>query len=470
MSEEAPQMSFVKFDPTLVYPSKDVVASSYSYSLVPENNGLSEVACTPTVGRKISFDISQTCNLSRFKLQMNGTLPIPGAAGSYHFYHQNKSIFSAMTLRTKGGVYLMDLQSDVNQYLNVVLTKETTSREMEYNDATNMIHASDELKAGNALTNIAPSQTTETNLDAFSNYKGEVYLNSAGDNAVTNLYVSLDLGEIKKTILALDRSIPWNEVITLELTLSPARDVFFLNTDDNPNPNQGVPAQVAVDLTWSNIQLVGCFEKSARVVESLNQEVFGTQEGFSLVYDYPTIVQGVTQSGQANQTVNLRLDQSLGVSLKSIKCVPINSTDDNSGKYDCNNIISENASYNNSRYGRLVTSFHTALDSKRLHDVDIACDQGMDYKIQQKHIRGSSALHNNDEYAYKFHWEDNFMDYMEKDAQGDEDMNLFGGLDLSTPKNYSIRAKMGVVKTVQWYLILHGVKVLSINASGIATS
>jgi len=199
----------LKLGDTLNYDPLDLEASSYSLMKIVPLSGSQNVSVTAAAGTDLTFEIPvQAINFARSYFSADVSIPIPGAGGSFNWKHDGICPFESMQVFTRGGQYLLNLQSDCTDYSRIVISADSSRRELQNGDATGPLFRS----------GASAKVPEESGSNALAPYWQQQYATSAGDNLVLNYRIMFPMSMMKETVLSVDKSILFREVLVCKLS------------------------------------------------------------------------------------------------------------------------------------------------------------------------------------------------------------------------------------------------------------
>jgi hypothetical protein len=430
----------VQLGQTIDYTTKDLESSSYTHMRIVPLSG----SQTGNEGEVITFELPvQAINLSRSFLQMSFTVGAPGAL-KYNWIHQGILPISAMQLFTRGGQYLCNIQERLSDFTRVVMSADSHREELDNGDVSSTVYRS----------GVSQYYGEQGAVVADSPYfSQEVLIQSGNVNAASvEQKIKFPLSLLKHTIMGVDKSILYREVLVLKIRLADKGDVSFSSEANNDPTNN--PADSGA-ITYSNISLYIAQERNSNIVESLNVATESDQ-GFSLLVPYPTLFTNIRDS--TYQAVSLRLNKSHGSSLKAVKhTVFSNGTLNN--RYNRDNID-----------GIKVSTYYVNINNNKLTEYDIDCRPAGQYLDYQEHKRRLMDTPARNRIIYQRNWfhEDRFDDYQDKKTDLKTcDTNIMSGIDLNQEIRYDFYANLTANAQQRHFSIVQGQKLLNINRNGL---
>lgn len=431
-----------KVDQTLKYDPEQMTNSSYSLLKVVPLSGNQQVIMAAADGPKdIMFEIpNQAFNFARSYFSCDVSIPLTDANAT--FYHDGILPFESLQIYTRGGMYLLNLSQNLAEYCKVVVKADSTRNELIQGSGDGILSSSH--KAATLYNNDAVGSVV------FPYVESRNFRNSAVAGALT-FQLNIPLSVLKDTICAVDKSILLREVLVVKARFATVAKMSFLAlsvTDLSADISNA-----AGSITYDNITLYVAQERNAQVVESLNNQT-STQEGFSLLIPYPSTFYNA-KNAAATQNVSIRMDRSHGQVVKEIKHAVFAANTTNNRLFDRNNTAQIK-----------MVSYYTNINNNRLTEYNIECAKNLDVMANDFKLKNSATLNSID---YKQNWVhcDNFIDANDKMSDlTTKDTNAYGGISLDSEVRWDFYGSTATV-ALNHLTIVHGVKVLNVNQSGI---
>ena len=234
------------------------------------------------------------------------------------------------------------------------------------------------------------------------------------------------LGELKKTIFALNKDLFFNQTIFLRITWGNKYLNGWTTDAANLNPDTLVDASAQ---TISNLYLYLAKEKNPSVIADIMAK-YASPEGLPPIIYENVIVDKTNRTASTNQTVSRIYSIGDGVRLKSITYSVFPNDETKNQTFDTNNIN-----------GSKVVSFRSLLNNERLYEFDVQCTtaSGLDYMLMKPYLK-KSVIQDRNQYQYNWHFSDCFDAACGPDEQ-DKFSTVSSGLALSqAPLKYDIYA------------------------------
>ncbi len=446
----------LKLGQSIQYESKDLEASSYSLmKIVPLSGGQ-----TATDGNDVTFEIPvQSINFARSYFYADVSIAAQGATALWK--HEGICPFSSMQIFTRGGQYLLNLQERATEYSRIMISSDSHHKDLVSGDRGREVQASgagldplyrSESGASAALGNNGAHLAEAAGVSTAAPFHEQQYTRSGTAAAALVYRIIFPMKMMRDTILAVDKSILYREVLVCKFKLAPGTDIAFAATDA-VDPTTGNVALTSA-ITYSNMAFYVAQERNASVVEALNAQT-ESESGFSLLVPYPSTFTN-SRAAQVNQNVTLRLNKSHGSSLKAIKhCVFSEVDPTNTGRYDRQNAASAK-----------IVSYYTNVNNNRLTEFNIVTAADEDWLIHKKKLVNSPLVNNT---VYKSNWyhEDRFDDYQDKLSDlMTEDTNVLSGINLNEEIRWDFFGTTAG-NALRHFSIVHGQKLMNINNRGL---
>ena len=392
-----------------------------------------------TFGQPINLTASRTpvtinlppevMNLSRSYLLYTVTLPTAGATQYTWTPQDTLSEISQIQFYAGSNMLMVDVDN-LQNYLNIVLKKETSNDEFQTMDAINRLYPS------NSLVNVVPALRNSNDTSATSvggpanpsavNYIEPAYWSVGALNGAVTYNVLFPLRLIKNTLFSIDKNLYFGQTTYLKLYFGPLSKIAYTSTS-NANPSAGTKisyAPAAGNATISGtLQLMLAVESNQDLRTNLIQKVSG--EGISCLIPF---VQAFKNSNQGTaQNISIQLDQNNGRSLMKVIHALYNNFEDQDTMYDHANLLVPGV------MTQKVQQYYTQLNGKRNQDIQIDCTpatgQFLDYMSHKRQLRGS-VINNLNVYQQNWFHCDDFSDFgphYDQDNHGE----LISGIPMS---------------------------------------
>ena len=298
------------------------------------------------------------------------------------------------------------------------------------------------------------------NTGGFKSYAEQAYVRSFDTRNIGNPVLGaktlrwlIPMASLRKTIMAVDKSILFREILVLKIKLARGTDVFYRGTS-GVDPDVGLGA-MNVNYSFDNCALYVAQERNASIVEALNSQT-ESEAGFSLLVPYPTTF--INDRNGTSQNVTLRLNRSHGQSLKSIKY--------NVFEGGVNNLLY--ARDNNTFAGQsaIVREYYSNVNNNRIQEFNVSCERDEDWMLHKERFKFTPVQNAR---IYKLSWmhEDCFDNYDSKMSDmRQEDTNVLSGINLNEEVRFDFYGT--TQNNAHTHItVAHGQKVLNINQRGL---
>ena len=418
----------IKRAETIEYRPSVMADSEYKVTRLVQNTGANNVTISTSQSVATIELPAVAMNLAQSYLNFTVTVPEnTTTANSYALAYRDTPPIQRLELFTRGGKYLMDISNFANVYQAF---GQRTKKIEDYHGFSDGV-------------------VVKTEINDLKTKRFQLGGDGAGTPAPAVVNFKIPGHELYNTILSLDKSVYFGEVLQLRITFGEKNSIGFWSASNVGTG--GVEAANAITLTGLNYFLAQ--EQNPRVVQDLVETVSTT--GMSLVVPF---VHSYKTTGQAEDTaVSIRLSRGHGQSVERIYTVPIAGAESFETRYVAN--------------AEQLVSFYSLLDSKRMQEFDVGCGVptsdppgARDYlwlRAHEKKDRVVSLQPSND--VTNFAWSDSWCDGLECAKQ-----QHLGGLDLSVERKYDVyfKAATGVVAT-KYYSAVVCQKMLTISPAGV---
>lgn len=431
----------VKRSETIEYRPSLVADSEYKMSRLVQNTGANSVTISASQSTA-TIEIPAVC-MNLAKSYLNFTVTVPAATDAAHFSqcYRDTPPIARMELFTRGGKYLMDISNFSNIYQAF---GQRTKKIEDYHGSDNGIV----VKTG--LNNL----TTRRLLSVDGNTAAVVNFKIPGS-------------ELFNTVMSLDKSLYFGEVLQLRLTFLEKDAIGFSSTNENglptvpvnaADPLADLPVTAPGAITLTNFNYFLAQEQNPAVVNDLVQTVSTT--GMSVVIPY--VHSYKTAATAPDTAVSIRLSRGHGQSCERIYSIPVTGIRVRDNPAD--------ALYGAEQWGGRYSadadqliSFYSLLDSKRLQEFDVICGTTKDYDWLRAHEKKdrvvSLSTDLND--TKNFAWSDSWCADLECAIN-----QHVGGLDLSVEHKYDVYFSAGAAN-IKYYTAVVCQKMLSMDPSGV---
>ncbi len=409
----------------LDYSERKYIAPKYKLSkLVPKAGG-GAATITAAGGNDFEFEIPiKAFNSAQSFLEFSCNIPL-GASCNY-VYADTMPFFQRIVLSTQSGVELLNIP-DASNYFGIVWNPETDLQKF----LTFPIHESKADTVANSPPNLvgAGSLFMRSNVAAANRqppvgvlstlaYTDPRYVIIGGNAAETSFNVRLPLDLIYNTVLELDKTMYYGQILNLRFVFQPKTRIAFNATDANP-----IAAIVAsADIAVSNINLQLAIEQDQAIVSQL---ISNYQKGFSMTVPYVHVIRNSSVAATSSN-ITLKISRLHGRRLKRLYHSLFNTAMTLSTSFDNSNFAGAT---------NKVTSYWTLMDQVREQETDVNCLNLDDYRLVKPYIH-KSVIQDFKMYQYKWFHMSDYHGIVEVDKENKE--NLVGGLSLDTEKTWQI--------------------------------
>jgi len=221
-----------------------------------------------------------------------------------------------------------------------------------------------------------------------------------GDDPIVNREVYL--GSYKNSILSLNKDILFNELMLLEITWNTRDKLGFISKSVN-DPTV-TPAVLPDDVQISDMYLLLAVNKDPILKQQLRNQI-NSETGF--IINIPYVIQtNQTSNASTEQSMTVQVDRNNGNRLLKVYHTLYNTTQSANTLHDHAN------NDNNGDGGQKVTSLRSYLDDNPLQPFEVNCDSGkfVDWYLQSQNCK-ESTVNNQNAYAFKWFWCDNFTSF-----------------------------------------------------------
>lgn len=414
----------VQLDETLDYKIKAKRQSYYRFQKVVQNTGAESV--TIGAAQQVStFEIPAVpLSLARSHLKFETAVAAQGA-GAYAHLFRNTVPWSRVELFTRSGVYLMDVTNFAEMFLTV--GQRTKSVEEFHTTAFDIL--------------------SRTGINDVTTKKYE----SSADNLARTVSWRVAFRELYDTVLSVDKSILFNEVLNLRITWREAQAHGFQS--DNANPTLGTPADLAGNITVSNLALFIAAESNPDVVTSLAGLVAsGSMPPILMPYAF---VYKTNINNQTSHAISTRFSRGHGRMLERIYT-----------RFQ-NNDETKNNRYTAALSGTEITSFYSLLDSRRMTEFDIVVgNQDYHWMREREHagrVVGLDITNDSGDFSWSDSWCQNDVECARKGE--------IAGLSLEGSEvKYDMYINCNGARSKNYYTVAVCQRMLQVTPSGLIVS
>ncbi len=446
----------------LDYKKETISHASYQLTKILPQSQITTI----TNGAEAIFEISpKVFNPAQSELQMSVTFPVVATDNAINVvFTDTVSEIRQIQLYTRTGLFLADVMY-ANNYVKAVSRYETPYYETMTNDrlvggATAPPQQWEGLFACGATATVRPTEASTANGSPAEAYLETNYVTESATggtagagNAITIKY-AFPLKIFKHTIFDLNKDLYFGgETLYLRVVFDAPNRYGYSRVSNTPTNFDNVSNVI------SNLQLLLAVEQNPVIQNELKNKVM-SPEGFTTIVPM-MYYNKISSTAGSSYSVQTRYNRGHGSKIKKIYTAPFFITE--SGK--------TTFSLNNSTYTKANT-FRTSINNIRTTQYDYQCENGDDWNIVKKKLKGSSYLSSSD-YYYTWVWCDDFTNnynvQMEDALLKTDADNIIDGIDLSQEiiyEFYNYRSG-GNLEAVNYYTFAQTIKDLTVNSSGI---
>jgi len=410
----------IQLDETLDYKIKAKRQSYYRFQKVVQNTGAESV--TIGAAQQVStFEIpSIPLCLARSHLNFNTTSAAQGG-GAYAHLFRNTVPWSRVELFNRSGTYLMDVSNFAEMFLTVA---QRTKPVEEFHTSDNDV----------LVRTAINDMTTKT-------------LVHSGANAATTINWRVAFRELYDTVLSVDKSIHFNEVLLLRITWREATAHGYQS--DNAGGG-GTVADLAGNITVSNLALYIAAESNPDVVSSLAQLVAtGNMPPVLIPYAF---VYKTNINNQTSHAISTRYSRGHGRMLERVYTRFQNDSETKQNRYT--------ATLSDADF----VSFYTLLDSRRMTEFDVnvtsADYQWMREREHAGKVVGLQLTNDTADFAWADSWCQNDVECARKGE--------IAGLSLEGAEvKYDLYINCNGAKSKNYYTVAICQRMLQVTPSGL---
>lgn len=487
-------MSEIKVDSQTDYSKKATLKPHYRMTKITPREGSGNVSITTAGGQESHFDIPQRAiNLSKSVLSFT-TAPAASGGGVYNYCFMDcLAPIRQIQLQTRNGVMLCDV-NNVNVVTKMIWKPETKLEDfMALECHGGGVGAGSYLQRCNANNQLYFSQVAAEYKAAFVDDAGDTptlaarltaaikrpsaearrwddaaiaagtgnvsavnvgfieskYMTVGTANAANPVVsVKINLGMLYNTIFELDKTLLFDEIITMKIIWAPSTRIYTEGTD--PLSPSAAAAAATDTVTVSSLSLFVATEQRQEIIQGLMSKI--KSGGLEVLIPYTHVYKQNLAS--ASQNITLRFDRGHGRRLQRVYHALFH------------NVESSVTAYNNdNRADAKCVSFYTTLDSQRQQDFNVTNASFEDYMLLKQKLKGSAVL-NSDVYKYNWVWVD---DYTGDQPLWEKDLNTVAGLDLSIERRWEFIGTT-VAANHNHYTVAVVQKMLKISDMGVELS
>lgn len=340
-------------------------------------------------------DTNSYVNMSRSVLCGTLTIPADATPANNYLSVAQMSLIESIRVVNAAGQELLNITQDLPRYLRTVGLQNTSYEDFTHRDVCEATYPSNAL----ASANVQEPYSGGSWLATTKNYTEPLYLRQSGSNAVLTWNFRFSLGAIKRTILAVDKTIyTGNDKIELIVTWAPYDRFAYTSAGATMNV---VP-------TLTNVKLEVYTETNEHLKASILNKF--NSEGLSLLHEVPKVF---IDSGSTSTTKNVSaiVTRAMGSYLTTVHVTPFQTSKSLSSNFDCNNTA-----------GAKIVSFQTSVDNKPLRDQTLTAASDDVWLEMKDKLRGTVIQ---DKAMFDRNW--SFTDDFRGDCEHDEEKNLISG-------------------------------------------
>lgn len=363
-------------------------------------------------------------NPSKSYLNFRQTVPAQGG-GQYAHMFRHTVPWSRLELFTRSGSYLLDLNFAAEAMLAI---QQRTKKIEDFHGSYDNI-------------------LTRSSLNDLDIRVEEISTVDAPD--IIEWRIRFE--ELYETVLSLDKSLNFGEVLNLRITWKEAPAHGYRS--DSAVVQQGTITALLGDITISNLALFVAAESNPDIVSALRETVAtGNMPPVLIPY---TFVYKTNISNQVSQAISTRFSRGHGSRLCKVLTL-FNSGDETlNHRYDADLDPAD------------FVSFYTLLNSRRTTEFDVVVADGVeDYHwMRAEHYKGLVVSLSPDNNQDLFAWEDDWSDSRQASVNQE-----IAGLPLDDEIKYDLYVTCNGNQTKNYYTVGVCQRMLSITPSGVVVS
>jgi hypothetical protein len=415
------------------------VISKVEYTKIVQQQGGESITISTSNLESIFELPARVMNLSKSHLTFSAS----------HAGHATKANFTWMSappirqaqLYSRSGVMLCDI-NNLQNYVTAVNPFETKVNErMDSNNETD-----DDKYITYFPQSISGATAQKPDNGSFGDSTLEPVMIAAASDTNQTIVVNYNfpLSVIKNSILALDKSLYFNETILLKIIWGTRDEIGFTATAET-NPNDGL-AVLDADVTVSSLKLYLALERNPIVAAAVIEKTIN--EGNVINCPYVYVFKNVP-GASTSQNVSIRFNRSNGTHLKKLYHTLYNNTETLNTRFNHANSV--------------LTSYYTSVNNQRLQQSDLVVADEDDYRYMYHEGVKDSIVQNLK--AFKFHWA--HLDKFEDVATEDPNDNIVSGLPLDVEQKWDINCTTGAATAYNHYTFAITNRPLVISSGGI---
>ena len=408
----------LEFSDSLDYKKTAKIQSRYRYQKVVQNTGAEGVAIGGS-NQTTTFEIPAVAlSLAHSHLNFQSTHP---AEAKFSHIFRNTVPWSRVEVYTRSGTSLMDVTSFAEHFLTVSQRVKTVQ---DFSTSDN------EILSRTALNNLSIKK-----------------LSSSADGAEQTIQWRIPFRELYDTVLSLDKTVMFNEVLNLRITWRQA-SAWGYNSDDAAGG--GTTTDLAGDVAIANLALYISAEANPFVVADLTEQVErGTMPSLLIPYSF---VYKTNITNQSSHAISTRFSRGHGRMLERVLTRFQNAAETKENRYTADLTATD------------FTSFYSLLNSRRMTEFDVNV-AAADYQWmrEQEHagkVVGLDATNDTSDFAWSDSW-------CQSDTECARKQQIAGlSLDGAEVK-YDLYIQCPAAKTKNYYTIAVTQREMLITPSGI---
>lgn len=417
-------------------PLTKTVVSKVEYTKIVQQAG-GESLTINTSNLESIFELpARVMNLSKSHLSFTATVDAQ-AALTMSWLNITQFGVRQIQLYTRSGVMLCDI-NDLHKYTSVVNPFETKKSDAVFYDEPTSHSTAIPQCAGTETLYRADNSTVPNNV-----YE-PTYFNISAAAAANVVTYNIPLSVVKNSILALDKSLYFNETILLKLVWNTA--ATWGGTAQSATDATATPGAMANDIEITKLALYLALERNPFVSSAVIEKTINQGNVINCPYVY--VFKNVP-GASTSQSISIRFNRSNGSHLKKI----YHTLYDND-QTDMNQFIHD---------GSVLSSYYTAINNQRLQQFDLNITNKLDYMYMYDEILKDSVLDNYDTFLYNWAHVDKFEDVTSEDPND----NIVSGLPLDVEQKWDINCTTGAATAYPHFTFAITNRPLIISAAGI---
>lgn len=485
------------FSAELDYKKVSVTVPKYQLSRVTQQSNGNTVTLSASGGETSQFELpsGNAFNFAKSYLTFDYAIPAAGA-GLYNVaYYDTIPLIQQLSVYTRGGLFLCDIPNFA-WYMKVVLNTDTrfddVASAQEQTSCIELNNCNSGFSANSTIYDVVggvPQYFTPSSVSGCGirpsggNTRGApitgsnascinvsflepLYIRqSRAANSLTNVNMIIPLSLIHNTILALDKDVYFNEILTLRIIWAPYTHAGYLadRDIDTTAANNVVYTNLAIPFNLTNLNLYLAVEQNQDITNALKTKVATGSVEYLTDYVYPQKQNYPAGGAQSSQSLSYKFNRAHGRKLKKIYLAPFDGNENKNVLFAHTNLQTiDNNLDSRSDVGTVVASYYTMLDNQRLQQFNIDCTNLDDWMIHQDLLRYSLIL-NSDVYQYNWCHIDNWDGKRTVEHSNNEE----SGTDLSYERKWDLWSIVTHDGPINWYTFTITSKMITVTPSGI---